>query len=62
MTAVNYSDALNNFEGFRDTAVRDFETIIVTRGPNENVVIMSDGISREGRIPRRKDVLFHAAD
>ncbi|GHS85355.1 type II toxin-antitoxin system Phd/YefM family antitoxin [Synergistales bacterium] len=42
MIAVNYSNALNNFEDFCDTAVRDFETIIVTRGSDENVVIMSE--------------------
>ncbi|GHV52691.1 type II toxin-antitoxin system Phd/YefM family antitoxin [Synergistales bacterium] len=42
MIAVNYSNAIDNFEDFCNTAVRDFETIIVTRRPDENVVIMSE--------------------
>jgi antitoxin YefM len=42
MIAVDYSNIKNNFEKYCDTAVRDFETIIVTRGQNENVVVMSE--------------------
>jgi antitoxin YefM len=32
----------NDFEKYCDVAVRDFETIIVTRGRDENVVVMSE--------------------
>jgi antitoxin YefM len=42
MIAVNYSNARDNFKKFCDAAVHDFETIIVTRKQNENVVIMSE--------------------
>jgi antitoxin YefM len=42
MIAVNYSNARNNFKKYCDAAVQDFETIIVTRKQDENVVIMSE--------------------
>lgn len=42
MIAVNYSNARDNFKKFCDAAVHDFETIIVTRKQDENVVIMSE--------------------
>ncbi|MDL2263205.1 type II toxin-antitoxin system prevent-host-death family antitoxin [Synergistaceae bacterium OttesenSCG-928-I11] len=42
MIAVNYSAARSNFKKFCDSAVHDFETIIVTRKQDENVVIMSE--------------------
>ncbi len=42
MIAVNYSTARENFKKFCDAAVHDFETIIVTRKQDENVVIMSE--------------------
>ena len=42
MIAVKYSTARDNFKSFCDAAVRDFETIIVTRKQDENVVIMSE--------------------
>ncbi|MCL2080633.1 MAG: type II toxin-antitoxin system prevent-host-death family antitoxin [Oscillospiraceae bacterium] len=42
MIAVNYSNARDNFKKFCDAAVHDFETIIVTRKQNENIVMMSE--------------------
>lgn len=42
MIAVNYSRARDNFKKYCDTAVHDFETIIVTRKQDENIVIMSE--------------------
>ena len=42
MIAINYSNARDNFKKYCDMAVRDFETIIVTRKQDENVVIMSE--------------------
>jgi antitoxin YefM len=42
MIAVNYSNARDNFKKFCDAAVHDFETIIVTRKQDENIVIMSE--------------------
>ena len=42
MIAVNYSSARDNFKKFCDAAVHDFETIIVTRKQDENVVIISE--------------------
>ena len=42
MIAVNYSNARDNFKKYCDAAVQDFETIIVTRKNDENVIIMSE--------------------
>jgi antitoxin YefM len=42
MIAVNYTGARDNFKKYCDAAVHDFETIIVTRKQNENVVIISE--------------------
>ena len=42
MIAVNYSNARENFKKYCDAAVHDFETIIVTRKQDENVVIISE--------------------
>ena len=42
MIAVNYSSARDSFKKYCDAAVKDFETIIVTRKQGENVVIMSE--------------------
>ncbi|MDR3121473.1 MAG: type II toxin-antitoxin system Phd/YefM family antitoxin [Clostridiales bacterium] len=42
MIAVNCSSVRDNLIKYCDTAVRDFETIIVTRKQGENVVIMSE--------------------
>jgi antitoxin YefM len=40
--AVNYSNVRDSFKKYCDAAVQDFETIIVTRKQNKNVVIMSE--------------------
>jgi antitoxin YefM len=40
--AVNYTNARENFKKYCDAVVRDFETVIVTRKQDENVVIMSE--------------------
>ena len=42
MIATNYSNARDKFKKLCDAAVHNFETIIVTRKQNENVVIMSE--------------------
>jgi antitoxin YefM len=42
MIARTYSDVRTNFKTYCDKAVNDFETIIVTRKENNNVVIMSE--------------------
>ena len=42
MIAINYATAKEHFKKYCDAAVRDAETIIVTRKQNENVVIMSE--------------------
>jgi antitoxin YefM len=42
MIAVDCSNIKNDFEKYCDVAVRDSETIIVTRGENENIVVMSE--------------------
>ncbi|MDO5046811.1 type II toxin-antitoxin system Phd/YefM family antitoxin [Campylobacter sp.] len=42
MIATNYSDVRNNLKTYCDMAVSDFETIIITRKNNENVVLMSE--------------------
>ena len=42
MIATNYSNIRNNFKKYCDEATRDYETIIVTRKNDENVVLMSE--------------------
>ena len=42
MIAANYSNVRDRFKAYCDVAVNDFETIIVTRKQNENVVLMSE--------------------
>ena len=42
MIAVNYSSARENLKKYCDAAVYDFETVIVTRKKDENVVLMSE--------------------
>jgi antitoxin YefM len=42
MIATNYMNAKSGFEKYCDLAVRDLETIIVTRDQDENIVIMSE--------------------
>ena len=42
MIATNYSNIRNNFKNYCDKATRDYETIIVTRKNDENVVLMSE--------------------
>lgn len=42
MIATNYSNIRNNFKKYCDKATRDYETIIVTRKNDENVVLMSE--------------------
>jgi antitoxin YefM len=42
MIATNYTNARENLKKYCDAAVKDFETIIITRKQDENVVIMSE--------------------
>ena len=42
MLATNYTTARQQFADFCKKAVNDFETIIITRKNNENVVLMSE--------------------
>ena len=42
MIATNYSEVRNNLKTYCDKATKDYETIIITRKNNENVVLMSD--------------------
>ena len=42
MLATNYSNLRDNLKKYCDAAVHDFETIIVTRKQDENVVIISE--------------------
>ncbi|MBT2582891.1 type II toxin-antitoxin system prevent-host-death family antitoxin [Planococcus sp. ISL-109] len=41
MEAVNYSSLRNNLKEYSDRVTDDFETIIVTRKNDKNVVMMS---------------------
>ena len=41
MVAVNYSTLRNNLKAYCDKATDEFETVIVTRKNEKNVVIMS---------------------
>ena len=41
MEAVNYSTLRNNLKGYMDRVTDDFETIIVTRKDEKNVIMMS---------------------
>ena len=42
MIATNYSEVRNNLKAYCDKATKDYETIIITRNNNENVVLMSE--------------------
>ena len=42
MIATNYSNIRNNFKKYCDKVTRVYETIIVTRKNDENVVLMSE--------------------
>lgn len=41
MLAVNYSTIRNNLKNYCDKATDDYETVIITRKDEKNVVIMS---------------------
>lgn len=41
MLAINYSTIRNNLKDYCDKATDDFETVIVTRKNEKNVVLMS---------------------
>ena len=42
MIATNYSEVRNNLKAYCDKVTKDYETIIITRKNNENVVLMSE--------------------
>ena len=42
MIATNYSEVRNNLKAYCYKATKDYETIIITRKNNENVVLMSE--------------------
>jgi antitoxin YefM len=42
MIATNYSNARQNFAHYCNEAVHNYETVIVTRKRDENVVLMSE--------------------
>ena len=42
MIATNYSEVRNNLKTYCDKATKDYETIVITRKNNENVVLMSE--------------------
>ena len=42
MIATNYSEVRNNLKAYCDKATKNYETIIITRKNNENVVLMSE--------------------
>ncbi len=42
MIAVNYSQVRENLKTYFDKTTKDYETIIVTRKDNQNVVMLSE--------------------
>ena len=44
MIATNYSEVRNSLKAYCDKATKDYETIIITRKNNENVVLMSEEV------------------
>ena len=42
MIATNYTNVRQNFAYYCDKAVNDFETIVITRRGDENVVLISE--------------------
>ena len=42
MLATNYTNARQNFAHYCNKAVNDFETVIITRRNDENVVLISE--------------------
>ena len=41
MEAINYSSLRNNLKGYMDKVTDDFETIVITRKNEKNVVMIS---------------------
>ena len=44
MIATNYSEVRNNLKTYCDKANKDYETIIIKRKNNDNVVLMSEEV------------------
>ena len=42
MLAVNYTNLRENMKAYMDKVTEDYETVIVTRKDNRNVVILSE--------------------
>lgn len=42
MIATNYTSVRNNLKDYMDQVIQDFETVIVTRKKDENVVMISE--------------------
>ena len=42
MLAVNYTNLIDNMKHYMDTVTEDYETMIVTRKNNKNVVMISE--------------------
>ena len=42
MLAVNYTNLRENMKAYKDKVTEDYETVIVTRKDNRNVVILSE--------------------
>ena len=42
MIATNYSNVRNNLKKYCDKATDDYETVIITRKNDKNVVLMSE--------------------
>ena len=45
MLAVNYTNLRDNMKSYMDQVTDDYETMIVTRKNNKNVVMMSEAVS-----------------
>ena len=43
MLAVNYTNLRENMKAYMDKVTDDYETMIVTRKDNKNVVMLSEG-------------------
>ena len=42
MIATNYSHARDNLKAYMDSVTEDFETVVITRKNNQNVVMISE--------------------
>ena len=58
MLAVNYTNLRDNMKAYMDKVTDDYETMIVTRKDNKNVVMLSEEVYNN--LMEAKDIVLNA--